>query len=347
MSDGLSDFMKNQASRAMDDPQIQGYIQGKVVDIMMGRAPVPCSYDDGDQSPLTGAEAQLLRSRWCTGMDNKMGLPYISNFHKSIYTGDYKYFLGELENKSGSEIQMMISKRETMLNISAIFQAIIGAKMGIVTIDENGKEIGKCDGHLKIVIKLISLGADVNVRDVAGYTPLHHCLNVYGNDVTFKMAERIVRAGAVIDARNRFGCTPLIDAGLANRYEFMEFLLQHGADQTLKDYDGYSTKELASMNPRKQKLLSKYYNKMVKQEKEELNLKPRCKNCQTEEGLKKCTGCYYVWFCSVDCQKKTWDDHKRECKEIQKEYKLCTFNKDWTTISMAGVRKGKVWKQYK
>ena len=58
---------------------------------------------------------------------------------------------------------------------------------------------------MKILIKLISLGADVNVHDVAGLTPLHHCVTRFGNEVTFKMAEQLIRAGAKVNAKNRFG----------------------------------------------------------------------------------------------------------------------------------------------
>ena len=229
---------------------------------------------------------------------------------KVIYRGDFKGFLGQLENKSGSEIQRLLSRRETLLNITALHEVVIGAR----DIRDPNSEVLKSNGHMKILLKLISLGADVNVHDVAGYTPLHHCLTLVGNETTLKMAEKIVRAGAKVDARNRFGATPLIDATLANRYEFIEFLLQHGADQTLTENDGISAKHLCANNPRKQQLMAKYRNINIRREREEKGLNPKCQKCSLDEGLKKCTGCYHVWYCGAKCQRGDWDSHKNECK---------------------------------
>ena len=35
--------------------------------------------------------------------------------------------------------------------------------------------------HMKLLKELVNLGASVNVHDLAGYTPLHHCLTSMGN----------------------------------------------------------------------------------------------------------------------------------------------------------------------
>ena len=45
-----------------------------------------------------------------------------------------------------------------------------------------------------------------------------------------------------------------------------------------------------------------------------------CTNCGTKEvvnTLKRCTGCKFVKYCNVDCQKADWKNHKSVCKTIR------------------------------
>ena len=39
-----------------------------------------------------------------------------------------------------------------------------------------------------------------------------------------------------------------------------------------------------------------------------------CCVCQARSNTKKCSGCYSAWFCGLECQKKAWPEHKKECK---------------------------------
>ena len=281
-----------------------------------------------------------MRECWASGMDCRFPVryPYISDWMKSVWSGDFRMFLGQLENKSGSEIQEMISRRETLFSVTPLTMVIIGARGGVAGFNPDGSPM-KTD-HIKIFDRLLSLGADVNVHDFAGYTPLHHCLTLVGNDLTLKMAEKLVKARANVNARNRFGATPLIEPLMGNKYEFVEFLLKNGADQTLKENEGYSAKLLANMNPKYQRLLVKYERKNTRAEKKELGQNPRCNNCAFGEGLKKCTGYYHVWYCGADCQKGKgdWESHKEECKKIKEEYKVCTYDKDRDLVTMTFVR---------
>ena len=97
-----------------------------------------------------------------------------------IYSGDYQQFLEMTDGKSDEIVHMMLMKRETLLNINAIFHCVIGARTNAVEMDEfreiqmvAKQTLNIKNEHMKILIKLISLGVDVNVRDTAGYTPLH------------------------------------------------------------------------------------------------------------------------------------------------------------------------------
>ena len=45
------------------------YVSRKVAGILSGSIPVPVSYDDGDQSPLSGRKDQFVRTLWAGGLD--------------------------------------------------------------------------------------------------------------------------------------------------------------------------------------------------------------------------------------------------------------------------------------
>ena len=41
-----------------------------------------------------------------------------------------------------------------------------------------------------------------------------------------------------------------------------------------------------------------------------------CLQCKSNENLKLCGSCKKAYFCSVECQKKSWKNHKLVCKNI-------------------------------
>ena len=77
----------------------------------------------------------------------------------------------------------------------------------------NNKPTKKME-HVKILLKLIEMGANVNAKDISGATPLHHCLTSYGNETTLIMAEILLKNGVDPNVQNRFGCSPLFECCL-------------------------------------------------------------------------------------------------------------------------------------
>jgi len=329
--DKLSTIGKNNVVEKVPlDPEIHR----KILETMSGRIPAHVSYDDGDQSRLSGEECQALRLQWASGMDYQPHNPlfrHLSDWMKVIFSGDYKGFLRMIDGKSEAEVSRMISKRETLCNVSAIFHVIIGARsLGIESQSFLIRPLMDCKmEHLKILDKLLSLGCDLNVRDFSGFTPLHHCCtgSQDGDDisVTLKMAEKIIKAGADVNAKDRGGGTPLHEAVLANSYSFVQLLLENGADPYQECYEGVSPLSISHFRPKMKELIGKSYINKLKEEKKKSSNDHDHRNCggcgKNAEDNKKCTGCFHVFYCSRNCQVTHWAQHKADCKEIQSEYK--------------------------
>lgn len=87
------------------------------------------------------------------------------------------------------------------------------------------------------VSTVIGMGVDVNYS-VDGWTALHSAAG-HGN---LDMVSLLVAHGAVVNAQNFRGETPLFAATYGKHKKVVEFLLKHGAKTDLKDDDGWDAK---------------------------------------------------------------------------------------------------------
>jgi len=100
---------------------------------------------------------------------------------------------------------------------------------------------------------LLDAGANPNIQDALGDTPLHHIaaqqIGQRQRDQLIPLLEMLIKAGANINAQNKDGETPLyksvFEACFLNvKPTISSFLLQHGADKRIKLHDGSSAADL-------------------------------------------------------------------------------------------------------
>jgi ankyrin repeat protein len=90
---------------------------------------------------------------------------------------------------------------------------------------------------------LVDGGADVNVKDSQGFTPLHCAADVDSEPVIRYLVEK----GADLNAKTGAGATPLIVASSQERMHALETLADLGADMEARDGEGSTALHLAAM----------------------------------------------------------------------------------------------------
>jgi ankyrin repeat protein len=106
---------------------------------------------------------------------------------------------------------------------SAILSNDEGRMAGI---DKELIEAARRENNLPEIRRLLSVGADVNVRDSSGNTPLHWASG-HGN---FPVVTELVEHGADIEAKDNGGDTPLHWASWNGRVAIVQALLSSGAN---------------------------------------------------------------------------------------------------------------------
>jgi len=309
------------------------------------------SYGDGDQSPLKGDDAQFLKYQWSTGMDCNPLNPlsnYLSGWLRALWWGDFEEVMRYISMMKKDQVGKLLENRESVMNMSAVFQVIAGAR----TFRGDNKQLQEYrimansiravkEDHEKILKKLIELGANIQAKDVAGHTPLHHCLTSVSNPITGSMARELLQAGADPNSQNRFGCTPLFEPVMTANLENIKLLLEFGADPDIEDNDGVSCRYLGR-HSKIAELFSRADKEIIKQARAAAKEDAGgclwlCKVCQVNSDTKRCTGCYMVWYCGEKCQNVDWPDHKQECKNTRKQYKEVTMLVQWKETVMNRV----------
>ena len=88
-------------------------------------------------------------------------------------------------------------------------------------------------GHLRTIHALVEAGADLHAADAKGYSALHHAAQ-YGQTTAIALLHR---RGIQVDIRDNNGRTPLHWAAYKGENMTVQWLVDHGADQSAEDWE--------------------------------------------------------------------------------------------------------------
>jgi len=101
---------------------------------------------------------------------------------------------------------------------------------------------GGTDGEA-LVENLIQRGANINARDKAGRTPLHHATSSDARSII----PLLIRHGADVTARDNAGETPLHGAtGIHGNLRIIRLLIRHGADVNARTANGHTPADFSA-----------------------------------------------------------------------------------------------------
>uniref|UniRef100_A0A8C5E3V4 Poly [ADP-ribose] polymerase n=1 Tax=Gouania willdenowi TaxID=441366 RepID=A0A8C5E3V4_GOUWI len=96
-------------------------------------------------------------------------------------------------------------------------------------------------GHYEVAELLVRHGASVNVADLWKFTPLHEAAHV-------DIAALLIKYNTCVNATDKWAFTPLHEAAQKGRTQLCALLLAHGADPTMKNQEGQTALDLATVN---------------------------------------------------------------------------------------------------
>ena len=140
-----------------------------------------------------------------------------------------------------------------------------------------------------MVEKLIALGANLNVQDIVGTTPLHYCFMEI-NSYTYNIAVKLLEAGADVNTVDRTNKTALFLPVAMRHLKAVKLLMKFKADPSVKNIDGTSPRSTVhcGVDVELDKLLSVNDKDVVKKARDEAKKK---------DGFKKCGNCKVSGVC--------------------------------------------------
>lgn len=166
--------------------------------------------------------------------------------------------------------------------------------------------------HMEVLKYLLSRGLPVDIPDIAGLTALHHAIS--SDSPQLALARALLQAGANVNYQSRYGEVPLFGAFIKHHTAGIDLLMEFGADLDIEDADGTTPRNsMLSFGPQITATVQKWILRRAGEEAPQVEKKCDC--CRrTDAALKNCSKCHIARYCSVECQRKAWPEHKKTCQ---------------------------------
>ena len=180
--------------------------QAKVWKVITGEEDPPVYYEDAEQTPMKrdSQKAKLFIEEWFHSIKyDPLLSSWLSDWCRVLMCGDFQGMMNILKDMSEEEIAKLLKKRESFAQVGAVFHVIMGAMgTGNEDMSDRGRDMIVVNKeYKKCLLKLMSLGAEVNNHDTLGNTPLHLLAMNGANEITVVLAEILIRHGANCNAR--------------------------------------------------------------------------------------------------------------------------------------------------
>jgi cytohesin len=198
--------------------------------------------------------AMPITSAFTARAEEKAGA---KSLHEAVANGDIELVKSLLSK--GVDINAKDEKGQT-----ALYAAVLRNRIDLILLlasnganldakDKDGRTVlshATMSGTLTSVVQqLLALGADPNIADASGDTPLHYAARNNAPGGIF-IARELVAKGADINAKNADGRTPVHVKAAQRKGVYLMQLLELGADLSSKDKDGNNVLHLAILHAR-------------------------------------------------------------------------------------------------
>ena len=174
----------------------------------------------------------MVRASFRSVVFASLALAFAAPASAQFYSEGFE-FLEAVKDRNGTDATEMLNRPGTQ---------IVNARD--ITSGETGLHIVTARRDLQWVRFLLQEGANPNIADNAGRTPL-----ILAAELGFiEAVEALIRGGARVDVANSTGETPLISAVHARNVDLIEVLVENGADPDVTDNTGRSARDYARMD---------------------------------------------------------------------------------------------------